>query len=770
MDFSPAGRRKRLLALAGGAEPGTLEAKEEDPMNTAFTASDQAAQRCRLTLTDNTRFVEELLSLTYTSGCSASTTAPSLGATVAATFTAKLSGALPALEGAYVALEVQTEDDTWTSLGRFRFETPETGEGVTTVTAVDAMLWALEQGYYPSDPAPTTALGVLRDICANAGVELGDVSGLTDVSVSGSLEGYTMREMAGYMAALLGRNALFGPEGRLELRWYAQSGASIGPDVYYSGGFTRKDYDWTLSGLTCSTGSNEGDTLSAGNPGSVIAMANPYMTQSVLDGLWSSLQGFAYRPGEVTLLGDLRLESGDLVAVTDLSGSSYTLAVMAVEHSYDGGWKTKITAYGSAESDTGANYKGPTTVAMERYAAEMASFKKLFADEAYLQNLFVRGGIIANDISAVEISASKYLTGVTIVGDVIQAGTLSAEKLILKGADGLIYELNAQAGNLTATQLTEDQYQNALDGSVLVAHSITANKINVTDLFAQDITATGTIRGVVLEGATGSFAGKVSATELKFEDRLIMMRPAADGSGWIEVPILYYFENPSDDPDLTAGASFVDNVQFQEDVRVVGALKCNYTITSGNQIGFSGAYDDRNVGLFCRWADGNNHNMVDRSTDGLTCGVGWKGSPDYKTVTNVRGQTVKVVNSSGTSTLSDERMKKDWRALDGYDAFFDALNPQAFRYIDGSSGRYHLGFGAQSVEKALADSGLDNSDFGGLVHYALPSEEENSQGLSEEYSLIYTEFVALLTDQIQRLKKKVEALERRLETLEQTAD
>ena len=401
----------------------------------------------------------------------------------------------------------------------------------------------------------------------------------------------------------------------------------------------------------------------------------------------------------------------------------------------------------------------------------LKTIQTLLADSAYLNQLFVRGGIIANDINAVEISASKYLTGVTIVGDVIQAGTLSAEKLILKGADGLIYELNAQAGNLTATQLTEEQYQNALDGSVLVAHSITADKINVTDLFAQDITATGTIRGVVLEGATGSFTGKVSATELKFEDRLIMMRPAFDGSGWIEVPILYYFENPDNNPDLTAGASFVDNVQFQEDVRVIGRLLCNYTIssggniTSGNQIGFSGAYGDRNVGLFCRWADGSNHNMVDRSTDGLTTGVGWKGSADYKTVTNVRGQTVKVVNSSGTSTLSDERMKKDWRALDGYDAFFDALNPRAFRYIDGSSGRYHLGFGAQSVEKALADSGLDNTDFGGLIKYAVPLESDDWRGYGEEYGLIYTEFVALLTDQVQKLKKEVHALRQEVQDL-----
>lgn len=198
---------------------------------------------------------------------------------------------------------------------------------------------------------------------------------------------------------------------------------------------------------------------------------------------------------------------------------------------------------------------------------------------------------------------------------------------------------------------------------------------------------------------------------------------------------------------------------------IVGRLDVTGNITSGSQIGFSGAYGDRNVGLSCQWADGKNHNMVDRSTDGLTAGVGWKGSADYKTITNVRGQTVKVVNSSGTSTLSDERMKKDWKNLDGYDAFFDALNPQAFRYVDGSSGRYHLGFGAQSVEQALADSGLDNTDFGGLIKYAVPLESDDWRGYDEEYGLIYTEFVALLTDQVQKLKKEVQSLRQEVQDL-----
>ena len=153
--------------------------------------------------------------------------------------------------------------------------------------------------------------------------------------------------------------------------------------------------------------------------------------------------------------------------------------------------------------------------------AEKANVDLLNVVKATIENLLVRGGIITDSLSGVEINASKYLTGVTIIGDVIKAGTLAANRIILTGNNGLIYELNANAGNLTASQLTEEQYKQAIDGSVLVASSITTDKlaagsittdklavnavkaknIDVENLFAQDITATGTITGAQLIGA-----------------------------------------------------------------------------------------------------------------------------------------------------------------------------------------------------------------------------------------------------------------------------
>jgi hypothetical protein len=195
-----------------------------------------------------------------------------------------------------------------------------------------------------------------------------------------------------------------------------------------------------------------------------------------------------------------------------------------------------------------------------------------------------------------------------------------------------------------------------------------------------------------------------------------------------------------------------------------------YLSTSGGEvngnIGLAGNYNTANRSIYCKWKDGANHDLLVRSSDGLNASVGWVGSSSYATVLNLRGRTVKVSNSSGTTTLSDERLKKNWISLNKYDAFFDAVDPKAFQYIDGSSGRYHLGFSAQAIEQALADSGLSNQDFGGIVKYEVDSDSEDYHGYDEEYGLIYTEFIALTIDQVQKLKARVNELEHEVDEMQ----
>lgn len=121
-------------------------------------------------------------------------------------------------------------------------------------------------------------------------------------------------------------------------------------------------------------------------------------------------------------------------------------------------------------------------------------------DEAWIKELLVKGSILTKELNAETGAFTNYLTGVKIYGDIIEGNTIRAESLILQGMDGIYRRLNIDSLGKAVVD-SDSKYNEKLDGSVIVAESITADKINVTDLFAQDITANGTITGGVLKSA-----------------------------------------------------------------------------------------------------------------------------------------------------------------------------------------------------------------------------------------------------------------------------
>lgn len=107
---------------------------------------------------------------------------------------------------------------------------------------------------------------------------------------------------------------------------------------------------------------------------------------------------------------------------------------------------------------------------------QMAAVQKLFTESGIIKDLIVQEGAITGE-----------LVGVTLKGDLIEAGTLVADKLVIKGSDGLYYKLNTTGETVEAEQTIE----NSLNGSVITAKSITASKIQVTDLVAFGATIGG---------------------------------------------------------------------------------------------------------------------------------------------------------------------------------------------------------------------------------------------------------------------------------------
>ena len=106
--------------------------------------------------------------------------------------------------------------------------------------------------------------------------------------------------------------------------------------------------------------------------------------------------------------------------------------------------------------------------------------------KADIGEFFAKSGIIEN-ITVGDATITGNLVGITISGDLIEGNTIVAEKLVIKGEDGLYYKLNTD-GVKTETEQTD---YNSINGTVIKAKSITATKIDVKDLVAFDATIGG---------------------------------------------------------------------------------------------------------------------------------------------------------------------------------------------------------------------------------------------------------------------------------------
>lgn len=112
--------------------------------------------------------------------------------------------------------------------------------------------------------------------------------------------------------------------------------------------------------------------------------------------------------------------------------------------------------------------------------------------------LIAHGAVGTAQIADASITEAKI---VSLNADVITSGTLATERLIIRGDDGLIYEINAQASGLSIEELQDEKYRQQLNGTVIVARSITADQIAAATITANEILS-GTITGDKIAAAT----------------------------------------------------------------------------------------------------------------------------------------------------------------------------------------------------------------------------------------------------------------------------
>lgn len=201
----------------------------------------------------------------------------------------------------------------------------------------------------------------------------------------------------------------------------------------------------------------------------------------------------------VTITGDLEAANAE---IENLKVTKLDAEIADISYAKIGDLEATNAEIHNLKADYG-EFKDLTAEKLSAVDAEIKNLdtEKLSADEADLkyanidfanigkaaiENFFSKSGMIG-DLVVGDGTITGTLVGVTIKGDLIEGGTVKADKLVVQGEDGLYYKLNV-TGETVAAEQTE---YNSLSGSIITAKSITAEKVAVNDLVAFDATIGG---------------------------------------------------------------------------------------------------------------------------------------------------------------------------------------------------------------------------------------------------------------------------------------
>lgn len=275
----------------------------------------------------------------------------------------------------------------YVQIGIFTVTKEESNGEYTKYTAYDKMYKA-EKGYFTKLTYPSTDKAILEEICTKLGIKL--ATSITNThTIIDKPQGYTMREMIGYMAMLQGGNAAINSDGNLEIKWYKDSGYVLDGHQYYQQGVTfTTSKDFTIRKLTCNntkSGDSKTSEITAGDGTTELSFANPFMTQANLNEIYKKIGGFQFRPLTVKFLGDWRLEVGDIITVNK-GGVDYKVPIMQITHECDGGLMDTVTSIGQSDTENSNIASGPITKQMERYYADLVLINKAVIENADITN------------------------------------------------------------------------------------------------------------------------------------------------------------------------------------------------------------------------------------------------------------------------------------------------------------------------------------------------------------------------------------------------
>lgn len=358
---------------------------------------------------------------------------------------------------------------------------------------------------------------------------------IIDYKFNTSTKNMKDKELLAYTSQLFGTNVIprnggYSIETKKTLyshRWYDEHYGvyKITPDRIYE--FKKNGDLYSIDKLECIVekevnGETVKEKLKAGLGTGGISFSNPFMTQDILNKIYGFMGGLVYQPCTLKILGDPRLEVGDIVTVVDTDGKEYKVPIMAMDMEYDGGITTTITAYGG--SDGMSSSSGPTAQAIEKvyvkmYEADRVVADKVTAAEGEIKKLsgdyldFKEGEFEAlkSDTAEFKNTTTESLKAINADVETINGKQATFEDTTTKNFSAVTAQIETVSGDFAGFKTGEFE----------TLKSDTANfKVTITESLNATNAQLGTVIGDLANFKSGEFE-KLKADQAEFEESTV---------------------------------------------------------------------------------------------------------------------------------------------------------------------------------------------------------------------------------------------------------
>lgn len=487
-----------------------------------------------------------------------------------------------------------------------------------------------------------------------------------------------------------------------------------------------------------------------------LSYSNPMIYDKMVEPISSLIQGVTYTPSRVKYRGNPALQAGDIVTVPDKDGVYHTVLIMQQTLSFGGGMNGEITCPGKTEKTKSFSAVSPGTTKIrkevQKSSAELE--KRLAANNALVFNSMYKeiGKTESSIKSVVEWQTEKSAT----IAEIEQTAKENSAKIgLVVGQNGIVNEDGAVQGSVvieaingeSTAKIKADRIE--LEGKKL---DIKVDATNIEgEITADQINANG------LEVTNGSISGNLSASVILLDG--IAVKVDSDSGGAItkvKVNWSHYIE----------GLYVYETATTESPVPVDSIVTCYYPTSSGDKMGGSAIIKAGETSVTIKI-------YISQSASGPAVRTEWLSYSDSAMLVSVDGgimpdddnaytlgtasrKWVDIYSQTGEINTSDEREKNSIAEIpQKLSNMFYKLKPVSYKFNEGTSDRYHTGFIAQEVERAMAECGVDSKDFAGFIKSPLPDGDY-------KYGLRYGEFIALAVLEIQRLNQKIIELEERI--------